>query len=78
MAKAHRDVTGAEPRIGMHAPARFFGSDAAHLAAAGMTGLLYGPGGRYNTMPDERVDVPDFLDAVRIYLLAILDVCEPA
>jgi acetylornithine deacetylase len=29
-------------------------------------------------MPDERVDIPDFLDAVRIYLLAMLDLCELA
>jgi len=29
-------------------------------------------------MPDERVDIPDFLDAVRVYLLAMLDLCELA
>ena len=33
---------------------------------------MCGPGGRYNTMPDERVDIPDYLDMVRIYRLAIL------
>ena len=27
-------------------------------------------------MPDERVDIRDYLDAIRIYLLAILDICE--
>jgi acetylornithine deacetylase len=37
-----------------------------------------GPGGRYNTMPDERVDIPDFLDMIRVYMLAMLDICEPA
>ena len=26
-------------------------------------------------MPDERVDIPDYLDMIRIYLLTILDVC---
>ena len=35
------------------------------------------PGGRYNTMPDERVDIPDYLDMVRIDLLTILDICAP-
>jgi acetylornithine deacetylase len=29
-------------------------------------------------MPDERVDVADFLDAIRIYLLALIDICEVA
>jgi acetylornithine deacetylase len=27
-------------------------------------------------MPDERVDVPDYLDMIRIYLLAMLEVCR--
>jgi acetylornithine deacetylase len=29
-------------------------------------------------MPDERVDIVDYLDMVRIYLLTILDICEMA
>ena len=54
----------------------FFGTDAAHLRhRAGMPGVVCGPGGRYNTMPDERADIPDFIDAIRIYLLTILDIC---
>ena len=43
-----------------------------------MEGIVCGPGGRYNTMPDERVEIRDFLDMVRIYMLAILDICEVA
>ena len=38
---------------------------------------MCGPGGKYNTMPDERVDIDDYLDAIRIYMLTILDICEP-
>jgi len=30
------------------------------------------------TMPDERVDIADYLDMIRIYLLVILNTCEPA
>jgi acetylornithine deacetylase len=40
-----------------------------------MEGVVCGPGGRYNTMPDERVDVADYLDMVRIYLLCMTDIC---
>jgi acetylornithine deacetylase len=73
VAKAHQEIIGSAPLIGMHTPARFFGSDAAHLAAAGMTGLLYGPGGRYNTMPDERVAIEEIETASLVYAAAVRD-----
>ena len=74
---AYTQVRGeAQPTGGMVPPA-FFGTDAPHFAhRLGMEGVVCGPGGRYNTMPDDRVEIPDYLDAVRIYLLAILDICE--
>ena len=43
-----------------------------------MEGVVCGPGGRYDTVPDERVDIPDYLDMVRIDLLTILDIREAA
>ena len=73
---AYKSVRGTEQPTGAIRPPGFYGTDAAHLAKAGMEGVVCGPGGRYNTMPDERVDIPDFLDMVRVYLLTILDVCE--
>jgi acetylornithine deacetylase len=74
LARAHARVTGEVARVGMHTPARFFGSDAAHLAAAGMTGVVYGPGGRYNTMPDERVGIDEIETASKVYAQAIADI----
>ena len=41
-----------------------------------MEGVVCGPGGRYNTMPDEKVDIKDYLDMIRIYLMAMCDICE--
>lgn len=73
VAEAHRRVTGTAPKVGAHTPAKFFGSDAAHLARAGMTGLLYGCGGAYNTMPDERVPVAEIGTAARVYVHAFMD-----
>ena len=71
--RGEKQPTGAIP------PPCFYGTDAAHLLhRAKMEGIVCGPGGRYNTMPDERVDIPDFLDMIRVYMLAILDICEPA
>lgn len=76
-ARAHGDVVGISPKIGAHTPARFFGSDAAHLSAAGMSGLLYGPGGRFNTMPDERVAIDEMVVASRCYARVITELLGP-
>ena len=70
---AYRQVRGSEQPTGAITPPGFYGTDAAHLyRRAGMEGIVCGPGGRYNTMPDERVDIGDYLDMIRIYLLTIL------
>lgn len=75
--RAYRQVRGADQPTGAITPPGYYGTDAGHLqAVGGMEGVVCGPGGRYNTMPDERVDIADFLDMVRIYLLTILDICE--
>ena len=77
--RAYRDVRGSEQPTGAITPPGFYGTDAGHLyESAGMEGVVCGPGGRYNTMPDERVDIADYLDMVRIYLLTILEICEVA
>jgi acetylornithine deacetylase len=73
---AYRAVRGTEQPTGPVAPSCFYGTDAGHLYQfGGMEGIVCGPGGRYNTMPDERVDIADFLDMIRIYMLAILEIC---
>ncbi|HTZ78112.1 MAG TPA: M20/M25/M40 family metallo-hydrolase [Stellaceae bacterium] len=77
--RAYRTVRGKEQPTGAITPPGFYGTDAGHLyEKAGMEGIVCGPGGRYNTMPDERVEIEDYLDMVRIYLLTILEICEPA
>jgi acetylornithine deacetylase len=75
--RAYRTVRGTDQPLGPTPPYCFYGTDAAHfLHRAKMEGIVCGPGGRYNTMPDERVDVPDYLDMIRIYMLAMLDICS--
>ena len=76
--RAYRTVRGSDQPTGAITPSGFYGTDAGHLyERAGMEGVVCGPGGRYNTMPDERVEIADYVDMVRIYLLTILDICEP-
>jgi acetylornithine deacetylase len=74
VAQAHKSVTGEPAQVGMHTPARFFGSDAAHLAKAGMTGVLYGPGGQFNTMPDERVSIDEMEVAAKVYATTMFNI----
>ena len=76
---AYEKVRGTKQPTGAITPPGYYGTDAGHFyKELGMEGIVCGPGGRYNTMPDERVDIADYLDMVRIYLLCILDICEPA
>jgi acetylornithine deacetylase len=76
---AYETVRGVPQPTGAITPPGFYGTDAGHFyASLGMEGIVCGPGGRYNTMPDERVDIVDYLDMIRIYMLCILDICEPA
>ena len=75
--QAYRTVRRSEQPTGAITPPGFYGTDAAHLyQLAGMQGIVCGPGGRYNTMPNERVDIVDYLDMIRIYLLTILAIGE--
>jgi acetylornithine deacetylase len=75
----HKAVRGEDQPTGPITPPGFYGTDAGHFyAELAMEGVVCGPGGRYNTMPDERVDIADFLDMVRIYMMVIADICEVA
>ena len=75
---AFKQLRGVEQRTGAIAPPCFYGTDASHfMHQAGMEGVVCGPGGKFNTMPDERVELKDYLDAVRLYLMLILDICGP-
>jgi acetylornithine deacetylase len=65
--EAHLNVVGEIPKIGSLNPYRYGGTDAGHLSTYGMTGVVYGPGGRYTTMPDERVELQDLFHAAEIY-----------
>jgi acetylornithine deacetylase len=77
--EAYMKVRGEPQPTGAILPPGFYGTDAGHLLeTGGMEGIVCGPGGRYNTMPDERVDIVDFIDMVRVYLLTILEICEVA
>jgi acetylornithine deacetylase len=68
---AHRDLTGQEPEFGGRS--RFAGSDAAHMALAGMKGLLYGPSGDSTSTPWERVRIADYILAAKVYTRSAIE-----
>jgi acetylornithine deacetylase len=78
--EAYLAVRGVEQPTGPgHTQARYYGTDAPILQNDGkMEGLVCGPGGKFNTMPDERVEIADYLDMIRIYMLTIADICGVA
>ncbi|KAI1085406.1 Zn-dependent exopeptidase [Whalleya microplaca] len=74
--QAYKDVRGTEQPTGVLAPTCFYGSDAGHLyKSLGMEGIVCGPGGKYNTRPDEKVDIVDYLDCIRMFMRLIVDIC---
>jgi len=73
---AHRRVHGRDAK-----PAtvlKFAASDASWMAAAGMTGIVYGPTGRYLSRPDERCHTDDLVRAAQAYACVIADICTRA
>ncbi|MGD9903631.1 MAG: M20 family metallopeptidase [Vicinamibacterales bacterium] len=75
MARAHRRVLMRDPEIGAVAPYRYYGTDAPFLAATGAQGVVCGVGGKYNTMPDEKVELTDFHGGTRLYAAVAAEVC---
>ena len=82
---------GQKQPTGALAPQCFYGSDAGHLyTTLGLEGIVCGPGGKYNTMPDERVEVSrysclgscadmdqvvDYMDCIRMFIRLIVEIC---
>ena len=73
---AHQRVMHRTPEIGAVAPYRYYGTDAPFLAAVGAQGVVCGVGGKYNTMPDEKVELSDFHGGTRIYATVAMAVCS--
>lgn len=71
VARAHETLSGEVPRMGGLEPQKYAGADSAHLSAAGIPGLLYGPGGRYLSVPDEKVWADDVVHASAVFCLVI-------
>ncbi len=73
---AHETYSGQKPQLGGRT--RFAGSDAAHMAQAGMKGLLYGPSGDSTSTPWERVRIADYVLAAKVFTHAAIEMASMA
>lgn len=74
--QAHLEITGQKVNAGGIAPYKLQGTDAVKLAGAGIRGVVYGPGGKYVSVPDERVQITDLLIASRVYAQVVAAACS--
>jgi len=75
VAKWHEYITKTKPAIGT---GTILGgaTDASHLSAKGVKAVVYGPGGKYLNVPDERIRVEDMVMAAKILALVAGDICS--
>ena len=58
------------PRIGQFSPYSLYGTDAGHIVnKLNIPGFVMGSGGKYNTQPDERVSLEDYINNIKLYCL---------
>jgi len=77
VADAHEAVIGKPTEVGAFHPQVFFGTDASHLARAGIPTAIYGPGKVENiNVPDESMEIRDFLIASRVYAFSAAKMCS--
>jgi len=76
IAEAHKALSGSAPYIGPLFPQVYFGTDASHLARAGIPTVIYGPGkvDEINVV-DESMPIADMKAAARVYARAAAKLC---
>lgn len=72
--EAHRHVNGATPTESKIL--KFAASDASWMSAAGITGIIYGPSGRYLSRPDERCETADLVRVAKAYACVMVDLAN--
>jgi acetylornithine deacetylase len=74
VARAIERERGRRAEVGPHWPESLYGTDASHIAHAGIPTAICGPGShRQISRPDEFVALEELLAAARIYAAAMLD-----
>ena len=68
--KSNKLIKDSNAIIGQIHPYSLYGTDAGHIVnKLKIPGFVMGSGGKYNTQPDERVLLDDYIDNIRLYCL---------
>ena len=68
--KSNKLIKNSNAIIGQILPYSLYGTDAGHIVnKLKIPGFVMGSGGKYNTQPDERVLLDDYIDNIRLYCL---------
>jgi acetylornithine deacetylase len=71
VARHHRETARRREEIGPSWPESFYGTDASHIARAGIPTVIYGPGSHHEIgQPDEYVRVDELVQASNVYARA--------
>ena len=63
--------------IGQILPYSLYGTDAGHIVnKLKIPGFVMGSGGKYNTQPDKRVSLKDYIDNIKLYCLLSIGLLE--
>jgi acetylornithine deacetylase len=73
--EAYFNILHQKASVGGIPPYKFQGTDAAKLAYAGMKGVVCGAGGKYVSVPNERIRISDIFTASRIYAQIAASIC---
>ena len=68
ISNSNKLIRKSNPRIGQFSPYSLYGTDAGHIVnKLNIPGFVMGSGGKYNTQPDERVSLRDYIDNIKLY-----------
>jgi len=77
LVKWHQYVTNTKPEMGGKVAGRIGGAtDAGHFYEKRVKAVVYGPGGRFVNIPDERLRVDDIINGAKILALVAGDICS--
>ena len=77
ISNSNQIIKKSNPLIGQFSPYSLYGTDAGHIVnKLNIPGFVMGSGGKYNTQPDERVSLKDYIDNIKLYCLLSIGLLE--
>ena len=75
--KGNKLIKNSNSIIGQILPYSLYGTDAGHIVnKLKIPGFVMGSGGKYNTQPNERVLLDDYINNIKLYCLLSIGLLE--